>query len=152
MDYCQSEYFNVSCPSVPVTTDEASTNKEGRVTRHEVLLIDSAHYGRMRQGRCITSTFGNLGCVQDVTWYIEKQCSGRSKCKIYIADPVLHRLNRCPKELSSYLEAKHRCISGKPTHICFYLQLHNRIIIEIRIIFPRKKRKVNLEIKLNSCT
>lgn len=104
-EYCQSEFFNVSCTS-------SSLASVGVAKRH-VVLIDSAKYGRMREGRCAKSEFGRIGCSQDVTWYLDRKCSGRSKCKVYIADQVLHKLDKCPKDLSSYLEARHRCIPGE---------------------------------------
>jgi len=50
-DYCQSEYFSANCSGVS-----------------DVILMESARYGRMRAGRCV-SGYGKLGCYSDVLWY-----------------------------------------------------------------------------------
>ena len=94
-EYCPSQNFNASCPG-----------------KNDVIVMDSARYGRMRQGRCVTGNYGNLGCSRDVLWYFDSLCSGRRRCKVYIADQVLHRLNPCQQELVSYLEAKYHCVTG----------------------------------------
>ena len=75
--------------------------------------MEHAQYGRMRKGRCVTGSYGNIGCSVDVLPYLDSKCSGRNSCNVYIADPVLHKMQPCPKDLTSYLEAKHICISGK---------------------------------------
>ena len=43
-DYCETETFNASC-------------RPG-----EVIVIKSAHYGRMRLGRCVKKDLGYIGC------------------------------------------------------------------------------------------
>lgn len=93
-EYCQSEYFSVNCTGVS-----------------DVILISGARYGRMQAGRCV-SGYGKLGCYADVTWYMGRRCSGRRHCRVYVADPVLHRLDVCHSDLTSYLEAKHSCVTG----------------------------------------
>lgn len=91
-EYCQSEYFNVTCP------------------RNEVILMETAHYGRMHAGRCVTN---NLGCYKDVLGYFDRQCSGKRHCSVYIAEASLHKMAMCSKDLTSYLEARYTCIEGK---------------------------------------
>ena len=75
--------------------------------------MESARYGRMQSGRCV-SGYGKLGCYADVLWYFDRRCSGRRQCRVYVADPVLHHVDTCHRELTSYLEAKYSCVTGKP--------------------------------------
>src|SRR6218665_124510 len=96
-EYCQQEFFNVTCPGP-----------------NDVIIMESARFGRMRTGRCITGSYGNLGCSKDAILYFERKCSGRSKCKVFVGDPNLMKLNPCQeRELTSYLEAKYSCVPGK---------------------------------------
>jgi len=94
VDYCPSEYFSVNCTGVS-----------------DVILMKSARYGRMQAGRCV-SDYGKLGCFADVLWYMDRRCSGRRRCRVYVADPVLHRVDVCPSDLKSYLEANYTCVTG----------------------------------------
>lgn len=99
IDYCQAQYFIANCsrPS-------------------QVVLVESAHYGRMTLGRCGTGGSTNVaGCSEDVLWYLDRRCSGRTHCKVYVADPVLHHLNPCASDYTAYLQAKYTCVSGRPT-------------------------------------
>ena len=96
VDYCQSQYLIANC------------SRPG-----EVVLMKSARYGRMTLGRCGTGGSTNVaGCSEDVLWYLDQRCSGRRHCKVYVADPVLHRLNPCDSDYSAYLQAKYTCVSG----------------------------------------
>lgn len=94
-DYCQSEYFNVTCP------------------RSDVILMEHAQYGRMRAGRCVSGSYGIVGCSIDVLTYFDRKCSGRKHCTVYIGDPSLHKLEPCSKDFTTYLEAKYSCLSGE---------------------------------------
>ena len=96
-DYCASEYFNVTC------------------ARGQVILMRSARYGRMSPGRCVTANHGFLGCSADATDYMHRRCSGKPKCRVYIAEPRLHDIKPCPKDFASYLEAAYDCIDGELT-------------------------------------
>ena len=100
-EFCQSEYFSVNCSGVS-----------------DVVLMESARYGRMRAGRCV-SGYGKLGCYTDVLWYLDRRCSGRRHCRLYVADPVLHHVDVCHSDLTSYLEAKYSCVTGMPV-VIFY--------------------------------
>ena len=93
-DYCQSEYFNVTC------------------TGNDVILMEHAQYGRMRAGRCVSGSYGVLGCSVDVLSYFDRLCSGRHQCTVYIGDPALHRLEPCSKDFTTYLEAIQHCLEG----------------------------------------
>ena len=62
-NYCTMESFNASCP------------------QDHVIVMRTARYGRMRIGRCVKESYGNLGCSVDVLDYIDTKCSGRNICR-----------------------------------------------------------------------
>ena len=101
-DYCQLESFNVSCG-------------EG-----EIIVLVSALYGRMRPGRCITRSYGNLGCSANVLPYMDTRCSGQRSCVVPIPDPMLHRTQPCPKDFTTYLEVEYQCIKGEFS-VCYFI-------------------------------
>ena len=93
--YCSSESFDVSCG------------------HNEVILMKTAYYGRMHEGRCVSAQYANsLGCYVDVLQYMDNQCSGKQKCKMLVA--TLEGVSQpCKKDFKSYLEAKHTCVPGE---------------------------------------
>jgi len=93
-DYCQTEYFNASCPL------------------DHVIIVLSARYGRMRIGHCVTGSYGFMGCSVDVFTYLDRKCSAHSQCRLHTMDPGLHQSEPCPKDLAAYLEASYQCIPG----------------------------------------
>ncbi len=92
--YCQWEAFNATCG------------------KDEIILMESAKYGRMRFGGCVKENHGHTGCSADVLSHLDRMCSGRRHCIMNIPDETLHKIHACPKELMSYLEAKYGCIKG----------------------------------------
>ena len=102
MEYCQWDVFNASCP------------------RGEVIVMESAQYGRMELGRCLLKDYGYVGCGDSVLPYLDSKCSGRRSCTINIPDRVLDKVLPCPGDLKSYLQASYTCIKGTESHsICF---------------------------------
>jgi len=95
VEYCQWEVFNASCPGAD-----------------QLILMETARYGRMRFGRCMREDHGSVGCSADVRPYLDWKCSGRRRCQLLIPDAVLHAAHPCPKELMPYLEASYSCITG----------------------------------------
>jgi len=94
-EICTMEVFNASCPT------------------GEVILIQSARYGRMSLGRCVQGGYGHLGCAVDVRSYLDSMCSGRSTCQLTrLPDPVLFSLKPCPGDFTSYLEVSYECLTG----------------------------------------
>lgn len=91
-DYCQLEKFNATCGN------------------EEIIVMLSARYGRMRPGRCISHSYGNVGCAADVLPYLDSICSGKQTCEISIPDPNLHKKRTCPKDFTTYLQASYQCI------------------------------------------
>ena len=92
--------------------------------------MQSAHYGRMRIGRCVTRDYGHVGCAVDVLSEVDALCSGRLRtcqfpvARLHTADagaakfvPVtLAELKApttpCPADLTSYLDASFVCLPG----------------------------------------
>ena len=79
--------------------------------------MEEAQYGRLQVGRCVTRDYGYLGCSANVIDLLDKACSGQRWCQYGI--PRLRELVQpCPKDLTAYLEAKYRCITGKRLWCC----------------------------------
>ena len=76
--------------------------------------MESAQYGRMELGRCLLRDYGYVGCGVSVLPYVDSRCSGRRSCNINIPDPVLDKVQPCPGDLKSYLQASYTCIKGRP--------------------------------------
>ena len=93
-EFCETEEFVASCPN-----DD------------EMILMQSAHFGRMRLGRCLTVNNGNLGCQLDVLDQLDPLCSGRRRCSVVVAT-IDHRALPCTREVRGYLEASYVCVKG----------------------------------------
>ena len=93
-EICQLETFKAEC------------------SEDHVIVMESAHYGRMMLGRCLTRNY-YVGCQADVLPHMDARCSGRPQCHLRIPDPVLFDAQPCPKDLVAYLEASYRCQKGK---------------------------------------
>lgn len=93
--YCESEVVRLRCQS-----------------KQQVLVITHARYGRMREGRCMTSTYGVIGCSADVIHLLDALCSGRRQCDVSVASLVDEEHQPCPLDFRSYLELAHRCVTG----------------------------------------
>ena len=96
-------------------TQEYCTNEKftARCAKDEVILIQKAQYGRMRQGRCITGVYGHtMGCYADVTTHLENLCSGHSNCSVVVGtlDTVAQP---CDLDFKAYLEASYKCVKGQ---------------------------------------
>lgn len=80
---------------------------------NEVVVMETAHYGRMRMGKCVTRDYGNIGCRLDVRRHFDSLCSGRRKCEVKIPDDKLYNMKPCQPDVISHLEAAFTCIKGK---------------------------------------
>ena len=105
-EYCYEEHFTPRCEE------------------QQVLVMESARYGRMRPGRCITNEFGNLGCDADVVGILDKQCSGKTECDVRVSNNNINVDVNCNVQLLRYLEASFTCTPGgfmpvkRPTNVC----------------------------------
>jgi len=93
-DFCNMETFNISCES------------------HEVLVMNTARYGRMTVGRCAKRNLGYIGCAVDVMAVLDARCSGRRRCEFNLPEPGLYKTSPCPADTTSYLEVSYQCIEG----------------------------------------
>lgn len=95
-DYCESETFQASCSG------------------GEVILVTSAVYGRMEIGRCISQSFGYIGCKVDVMDVMDGYCSGETICEVGASNRhlVSKKTESCPKDVAAYLSASFQCIKG----------------------------------------
>ncbi|ELU00788.1 hypothetical protein CAPTEDRAFT_220546 [Capitella teleta] len=85
-EVCQPETFIAKC-------DDQS-----------VIVMETAFYGRMKEGRCLTDEFGNLGCKHDVIKEMDAFCSGKRSCEVKVDDSSFPSAI-CHKQLKSYLLA-----------------------------------------------
>ena len=76
-------------------------------------MIESALYGRMKPGKCITKEEGNFGCFSDAKSIIDFYCSGRPTCSLSPLNRDLVATKPCPGSGTiGYITVSHRCISG----------------------------------------
>ena len=94
-EYCELDTFSARCPDPD-----------------QVVVVQSAHFGRMRLGRCLTVNNGNLGCQIDVLSQLEAMCSGRRRCDVPVS-AVNHGALACTREVRGYLEASYTCVKGQ---------------------------------------
>ena len=79
----------------------------------EVIVAESAFFGRMQQGRCIRED-RFIGCQNDVLFLADRWCSGRQACEIEISISELEAANsNCEPFLKMYLSVKYHCLKGK---------------------------------------
>ena len=91
-EYCQFDEFVANCED------------------DEVIVIETAQYGRMRSGRCISGE-GYIGCSADVRVYLDGHCSGRRQCAVSVAS-LTDIVQPCRRDFTSYLHASYNCIKG----------------------------------------
>ena len=100
-EYCQLETFRPRCPG-----------------HNDVVVVKSATFGRMRVGRCIDADSltdnlrDTLGCQADVFDYVSRQCSGKTRCDVFVPNRELLSSRPCSNQLTMYLEASFSCLSG----------------------------------------
>jgi len=103
-EYCNMETFRARCQ------------------HGDVIVMETALFGRMRVGRCITSDAyltalqqldpNSLGCSADVLGYVDRVCSGRSTCDFSVPNPELYAFRPCSGQLTMYIEASYSCVAG----------------------------------------
>ena len=77
-----------------------------------VIEVRAARFGRMRIGRCVTSS-SNIGCQADVTGIVASRCAGARRCEVSGADPQLLLTRPCDADVSEYLEVEFSCRRGE---------------------------------------
>ncbi len=83
-----------------------------------MILVQSAKYGRMALGNCITVNYGQLGCHKDVTDIVSRRCAGKVSCSVFVTryDEELMEGYPCGAELVPYLEIDSSCQAGNTEH------------------------------------
>lgn len=104
VQYCDFELFQARCSS-----------------RHEVVVMVAASYGREETGRCLLpdSVIESLrhnpryfGCSANVLHLADRKCSGLPRYDVAIPDSDFERITPCYKDSRKYLEAKYDCVKG----------------------------------------
>jgi len=94
MEYCLEQQLDTQCGS------------------DEIIVVDTASYGRMRLNRCVHTDYGFIGCGTDVTDVLAGKCSGRRRCRVVNIEALFAASRVCPTDLKSYLEVSFSCIKG----------------------------------------
>lgn len=94
LEYCNGDVIEASCDS------------------NEVMTVDAAYYGRMRIGKCVKRDLGHLGCRNDAIEFMDRECSGRSSCRVTVSNR-LQTENACEEELAGYAEVTYSCHKGQ---------------------------------------
>ena len=94
-EYCSGDTFRASCAD------------------GSVIMMQTAQYGRMRPGRCITAEYQHvMKCQTDVLSYMDQHCAGLAKCEVVVGslDQVAEP---CQRDFKSFLEASYECVQGE---------------------------------------
>ena len=92
LEYCNLDYYEPSC------------NNE------DIIIMQKAQYGRMKIGRCVKHDLGYIGCATNVLDFFDEQCSGKSRCRVYVSPADIVTSQGCSDALVKYLEASHICV------------------------------------------
>jgi len=117
---------------IAVETREYCFNEvfEAKCLKNEVIVMNSAIYGRMRMGRCLQdpglhTAFGNdsrfFGCFVDILSFMDSKCSGRNPCEVRGTDVSFQQESPCYADLKTYMEASYECLTGKL--LTYYIKL-----------------------------
>ena len=76
---------------------------------------DVSVYGRMAVGRCVVEDLGFLGCQNDALVVMDRECSGRTECSVFVSNLKLRREQpgACKRDLSGYATMSYKCVTGK---------------------------------------
>lgn len=80
------------------------------------ISIDSALFGRMKEGRCTANRSSNLGCSVDVRPTVRGQCDGIRECSIWLFSVDLFNASSCNRSLPPYLEVRYTCADAANVH------------------------------------
>ena len=91
-EYCTGQRFRAVC------------------LNNEVVVMETALYGRMSLGKCIERNLGFLGCSSSALRHLDNVCSNQNSCEVVVSEiPVA---TTCPKDVTSYLKASFDCVKG----------------------------------------
>ena len=95
----------------------------------EVILMESARYGRMSLGNCLSRDY-HIGCYADVLPFMNRMCSNRQSCHVDIPNIELQDSTSCPKDLVGYLDATYSCVKSRT----FLLDMHVKYQYSVCVI------------------
>ena len=135
-EYCAYENFHPSC------------------SKNEVIVITSAIYGRMKEGRCLELDKKKaadkqdpqyFGCSVDVLKFMDGKCSGKPACNVRVNDQeLLRQESSCYKDLMKYLESVHLCVPGNySTHS--QLEIRNYVLPSYAKVDPILNQFLNVQ-------
>ena len=103
---------------------------KGRCHKQSVIVMKTAVYGRMHLGTCMEVDVGYLGCQNDVLYLVDRWCSGRSQCDVYVPnDELKHANSECDvRGLSLFLEVEFDCIPSKCQRSSLYVKFRLKLI------------------------
>ena len=94
-EYCDYETFDAACQA------------------DERIIIGSALYGHMAQGKCIKLNTPYFGCQASVEHILDERCSGKQTCSIAVVAEELRDSQPCTPGIAVYLDASYICAKGK---------------------------------------
>ena len=119
---CQNSYVAPLCVSAAADAQDFCPweNFKAKCAQGEVIIMETAKYGRMKLGRCVKNDLGYVGCYTDVMDVADSMCSGRQECVINTPNPTFDRLKPCLEDLKSYFEAGYWCqpVIAAATDMC----------------------------------
>ena len=80
---------------------------------NDVIMVDSALYGRMLSAKCHQNNYGHVGCSGDVLSVAESRCAARRRCEIEVPNGDMTKMSNCPKDFIGHLAIEHSCMPGE---------------------------------------
>ena len=116
-EVCTQEVFEASCRG------------------NQVIRVKTAKFGRMRVGRCVPRDRAySLDCFTDVTRVMERECSGRQRCRVKVPHVDFH--SPCPKDLASYLDVDYVCRAGRHKQLPIVISNRRHVLGMVFCNFP----------------
>jgi len=73
--------------------------------------METAYYGRLSLGHCVSRDYGFVGCFVDVLDLVAGLCSGRRDCLLPVSR-LRHLVRQpCPDDLTVYLDADYLTVN-----------------------------------------
>ena len=86
-------------------------NFEAQCPAGQAINTVEALLGRMSPNHCISQSTA-LGCFNNVTGHVQRQCDGRQECSFFVST-LGQMATNCPTDLMSYLYVYYTCVEGK---------------------------------------
>ena len=97
-------------------TEEICLNKAFRPScqSNEVILMETALYGRMQIGQCVKNNHGHIGCHNDAMASFDAACSGKQSCDVEITNDLWRDVTgACMAAIAGYADVTYSCKEGK---------------------------------------